>query len=379
MEQNNTSRGGSRTAKMSKKRIIRTSILAALALAVLIGLGFLVAFVIDIFTAPTPDQPDRPDPGISDTGNTGTSGDTGSSGGEQTGGDNGGQTDTPDTPTSGLKENFFTFLIAGTSDNYNTDTIMLGAVNTETLECNIISIPRDSMYDTVSVYKRINGAYGFSYTETYKKAYGEDAPRGMDALREAVRSITGVYPQYYCLVKMDGFIEIVDDIGGVQFNVPVDMYHPDSDPDFNIDLKAGDQLLDGKKALMLVRYRSYKMSDFERMNMQKQFFVTVLQQVKERFGVKNAAKIVTTVADNIKTNMPVEDMLWFYNNVLTKMENLSEDITFYTLPYSGTGKYQNQDYVYIDKTAALELLNKTVNPFTTDLTEADVNILDLRD
>ena len=130
---------------------------------------------------------------------------------------------------------------------------------------------------------------------------------------------------------------------------------------------------------MLVRYRSYKMSDFERMNMQKQFFVTVLQQVKERFGVKNAAKIVTTVADNIKTNMPVEDMLWFYNNVLTKMENLSEDITFYTLPYSGTGKYQNQDYVYIDKTAALELLNKTVNPFTTDLTEADVNILDLRD
>ncbi|MBR4955704.1 MAG: hypothetical protein IKY46_07325, partial [Clostridia bacterium] len=81
MEQNNTSRGGSRAAKMSKKRIIRTSVLAALALAVLIGLGFLVAFVIDIFTAPTPDQPDRPDPGISDTGNTGT----GDSGGNQSG------------------------------------------------------------------------------------------------------------------------------------------------------------------------------------------------------------------------------------------------------------------------------------------------------
>ena len=247
MEQNNTSRGGSRTAKMSKKRIIRTSILAALALAVLIGLGFLVAFVIDIFTAPTPDQPDRPDPGISDTGNTGASGDTGSSGGEQSGGDNGGQTVIPDPPISSLKENFFTFLIAGTSDNYNTDTIMLGAVNTETLECNIISIPRDSMYDTVSVYKRINGAYGFSSTETYKKAYGEDAPRGMLALCEAVRSITGVYPQYYCLVKMDGFIEIVDDIGGVQFNVPVDMYHPDSDPIFILISKPATSCLTAKK------------------------------------------------------------------------------------------------------------------------------------
>ena len=378
MEQYNRNRGGYRAAKSSKKRIIRMSILIAAALAVLVALGFLVAFVIDIFTPPTPDQPGRPEPGVSEGG---TPGDPGTPGGTEPtpGGDGGSQVGDPDTPQNGLKENFFTFLIAGTSDNYNTDTIMLGAVNTETLECNIISIPRDTMYDTVSIYKRINGAYGFSYTETYKKANGEDAPRGMDALCEAVRSITGVYAQYYCLVRMDGFIEIVDDIGGVQFNVPVDMYHPDSDPDFNIDLKAGDQLLDGKKALQLVRYRSYKMSDFERMNMQKQFFVTVLQQVKERFGVKNAAKIVTTVSENIKTNMPTQDMLWFYNNVLTKMNNLSEDITFYTLPYSGTGKYQNQDYVYIDVPAALELLNKTVNPFTTDLTEADLNILELRD
>lgn len=370
MEQENRNRGGSHAAKVSKKRIIRTSVLVAAVLAIVISLGFLIAFVVDIITPPDPDQPDRPPVGPDNSEVQDGDGDNKQDGGEEN--------DPPDTQDSTLKDNFYTFLIAGTSDDYNTDTIMLGAVNTETLECNIISIPRDSMYDTVSKYKRINGAYGFSYTETYKKAYGEDAPRGMYALCEAVRSITGVYPQYYCLVKMDGFIEIVDDIGGVQFNVPVDMYHPDLDPDFHIDLKAGDQLLDGKKALMLVRYRSYAMSDFERMNMQKQFFVTVLQQVKERFGVKNAGKIVSTLADNIKTNMPVEDMLWFYNNVLTKM-NLSEDIRFYTLPYTGTGKYQGQDYVYIDEAAALELLNKTVNPFTTPLTSADVNILDLKD
>ena len=373
MEQQNKNRGGSHAAGISKKRIIRTSVLIAAAIAIVVSLCVLIAFVVDIFTKPDPKQPERPpvivDPGTVDPGTDPITDP------KDPGTDDPGPTDPQD---STLKQDFYTFLVAGTSDNYNTDTIMLGAVNTKTLECNIISIPRDSMYDTVSKYKRINGAYGFSYTETYKKNYGEDAPRGMLALCEAVRSITGVYPQYYCLVKMDGFIEIVDDIGGVQFNVPVDMYHPDLDPDFHIDLKAGDQLLDGKKALMLVRYRSYKMSDFERMNMQKQFFVTVLQQVKDRFGVKNAAKIVGTVADNIKTNMPVEDMLWFYNNVLSKM-NLGEDIHFYTLPYSGTGKYQGQDYVYIDKTAALELLNKTVNPFTTDLTEADVNILDLKD
>jgi LCP family protein required for cell wall assembly len=373
MEQQNKNRGGSYAAGISKKRIIRTSVLIAAAIAIVVSLCVLIAFVVDIFTKPAPKQPERPpvvvDPGAEDPGTDPVTDP------KDPGTDDPGPTDPQD---STLKQDFYTFLVAGTSDNYNTDTIMLGAVNTKTLECNIISIPRDSMYDTVSKIKRINGAYGFSYTETYKKNYGENAPRGMDALCEAVRSITGVYPQYYCLVKMDGFIEIVDDIGGVQFNVPVDMYHPDLDPDFHIDLKAGDQLLDGKKALMLVRYRSYKMSDFERMNMQKQFFVTVLQQVKDRFGVKNAAKIVGTVADNIKTDMPVEDMLWFYNNVLSKM-NLGEDIHFYTLPYSGTGKYQGQDYVYIDKTAALELLNKTVNPFTTDLTEADVNILDLKD
>lgn len=369
MQNEKRSRGGSRVAKISKKRIFRISVLIAVALAVLVALGSLIAFIVDIFTAPTPEQPDRPPIGPDNQGQT-----------DNKVPDDGQQEDpeVKDPVNNALKEDFYTFLIAGTSDDYNTDTLMIGAVNTKTKETHVISIPRDSMYDTVSKYKRINGAYGFSYTDAYKKAYGADAPRGMEAVCEAVRGITGIYPQYYCLVKMDGFIEIVDDIGGVQFNVPIDMYHPDADPDFHIDLKKGDQRLDGKKALMLVRYRSYAMSDFERMNMQKQFFVTVLQQVKERFGVKNAAKIVNTLADNIKTNMPVEDMLWFYNNVLTKMD-LSSDISFHTLPYSGTGKYQGQDYVYLDKVKVLEMLNQTVNPFTTDLTEADVNILDIKD
>ena len=215
MKKNNSS-----TKKAYIKRIGSLCILGVFALAVLV-----MMFVRDASTAPTPVQPDR-NPNNSSAGNVHQGGEQSGnnqsgnqqSGNEQTGNEQGGNNENgnqsgPVVSDNTLKENFYTFLIAGTNDNYNTDTIMLGAINTKTLECNIISIPRDSMYETVSVIKRINGAYGFSYTQTYKKAYGEDAPKGIDALREAIRVTTGIYPQYYCLVKMDGFMKIVDSIG----------------------------------------------------------------------------------------------------------------------------------------------------------------------
>ena len=343
------SRGGSHAAEPSKKQMIRNVLLCALAVLLLVACLFvivkLVGVVKDVLTPPVPEQPDGPYTPVDDPQN-------------------------PDGPgTSGdedrkLKKNFFTFLIGGTNDGYNVDSIMVGSIDMTTLECNVISIPRDTFIDTNAKIKRINGTYGRVGIE------------GEGGLLYAVWGLTGIYPQYYCIVNMKQFIEIVDIIGGVDFNVPYNMYHKDLDPDFHIDLKQGQQKLDGKKALMLVRYRGTKMNDFGRMDLQKDFLTAMLKQVKNKFTIDKATAIITTAYKSMKTNMPLDDMIYFYTDALRKM-NLNENIHFYTMPWLGTGKYNGQDYVYLNEADALELINKTINPYNEDMTERDLYIDEL--
>ena len=279
MDNEQSNQGGRRALNMSPqqlRRLIIIGVAGVLALTLLI-LG--AVFLIDALTAPNVKQINRvPDVGP----------------------DTPDRTDGPDdNPASGdatldntMKKNFYTFLIVGTSDDYNTDTIMLGAVDTKSLKCNIISIPRDCMYDTDAKIKRINGAFGRG--GGFNKSNG-----GIKNLCEVVQSVTGVYPQYYCVLKMDSFIKVVDAIGGVEFDVPFHMYHEDADPKFHIDLPEGKRVLTGKEALQLVRFRGYAMSDFGRITMQKQFLITTMQTIKDEFDLANATKVITTITDSI--------------------------------------------------------------------------------
>jgi LCP family protein required for cell wall assembly len=235
---------------------------------------------------------------------------------------------------------------------------MLGAIDTETLECNIINIPRDSMIDTTAKIKRINGAYGRA---------------GIDGLCTAVQEVTGVYPQYYCVLNMKSFIKVVDVIGGVYYNVPMRMYHPDAQSEFTIDLYPGWQTLDGDHALQMVRFRGTSASDFGRIELQRKFLIATLKQVREKFTITKATSIIETIAKSIKTNMTAHDMVWFYTNVVTKLD-LDKNVKFHTLPYTTTGYYAGQAYVFLDRAKIVELVNKTVNPFTTDFEESELKV-----
>lgn len=261
-----------------------------------------------------------------------------------------------------LKDQFYTFLLVGTNDDYNADTIMLGSIDMKTLKCNLISIPRDSYVDTSGKIKRINGTYGKD---------------GIDGLCKTVYGISGVYPQYYAILNMKSFIKVVDIIGGVKYYVPMRMYHPDAQEKYTIDLQKGWQTLDGRHALQLVRFRGMKGSDFGRQDLQKDFLVATLKQVREKFTLSKAGDIIETISKSIKTNMSVKDMVWFYTNAVNKMD-LEEDIAFYTMPYKGTGIYNSQDYVFLDKEGIAELVNQTVNPYTTDIEPDELNVLDPR-
>ncbi|MEA4919953.1 MAG: LCP family protein, partial [Clostridiaceae bacterium] len=258
---------------------------------------------------------------------------------------------------------YYTFLLVGTNDNYNTDTIMLGSVDTDQDTVNIVSIPRDTMVDVDVNIKKINGAYGRD---------------GMAELRKEVNEVTGVYPDYYCLVNMENFIDVVDVIGGVYFDVPYNMKHDDANSKYNINLSKGYQLLNGAKAIQLVRYRGTSASDYGRMEIQRDFLKAVGKKLVAEFSIDQASDLISVMSKSIKTNMPIKDMIWFYINVARTI-NFDTDITFDTMPGTTTGKYNRQDYVYLDLQSTLDYINEKINPYTTDISKDALNIIHLQD
>ena len=131
-------------------------------------------------------------------------------------------------------------------DSRLTDTIIACKYDPKTQKASMLSIPRDTFTgtnpDTGTPYYKINNAYRM----------GQDPE---NAVKE-VNEITGLDIKYYVLINTNVLKELVDAIGGVYFDVPIDMHYTwDTEQDLYIDLKKGYQLLDGDKAEQVVRFR----------------------------------------------------------------------------------------------------------------------------
>ena len=177
----------------------------------------------------------------------------------------------------------FRCLILGISTDQDgvdlTDTIMIASYNPNTQKATLLSIPRDTYTGRNSAkataYEKINALYSRKHRA--------------DETLEAVNEITGLNIQYYIVVKTEALIKLVDVVGGVTFNVPMDMNYDDTSQDLHIHLKQGEQVLDGDKAEQIVRFRhnndgttypaSYGTQDIGRMRTQREFLKAAAKQI----------------------------------------------------------------------------------------------------
>ena len=204
-----------------------------------------------------------------------------------------------------LKE--FRCLVLGISTDEEgallTDTIMVASYNPNTQKATLLSIPRDTFTGKNTkkavASQKINSLYSIN----------EDPQDVLDA----VNDLTGLGLEYYVIVKTEGFIQLVDAIGGVTFNVPIDMDYDDTSQDLHIHLKAGEQLLDGDKAEQLVRFRhnndgttypeEYGDNDLGRMRTQREFMMAVLKQTAKVENIFKLGEILDVAEQNVTTNI----------------------------------------------------------------------------
>lgn len=278
----------------------------------------------------------------------------------------------PPVRTSGdRKEDMFTFLVIGrdTGGGGNTDTILVGAYDIPNQRLNIMSIPRDTMVNVSWEVKKINTVYPM---------YGH-GDRGIEALGKEIAQLIGFTPDFQVVLEWKAVGELVDALGGVQFDVPQNMYYVDPTQDLVINVKKGPQTLDGNLAMQVVRYRSYPTGDLGRVQVQQDFLKAVISKclrIENMTRINELAKVFT---DNVTTNLTINEIAWFADKAIfggLKMDN----VNFYTMPnrlasvWSPTvGNYQS--YVVPITNELVDLVNEAFNPYLDDLEAHELDIM----
>ncbi len=250
-----------------------------------------------------------------------------------------------------------TILLAGTDgDGLRTDTIVLFRLNAQTGEMGLLSIPRDTLvYGGYSVAK-INSAYGW--------AGCGDA--GMQELMDRVQEIIGYRPDGYVCIDMQTLVDAVDCMGGISYDVPIDMTYSDPWQNLSIDLKAGTQQLNGQQALGLLRFRSgYATADLQRVQVQRDFIRSALRQW---VNIKNLPKLCSSarlVLTRSLTDLDLDNLLWMAGALLqngTEGECITETLPGQAAWISGGS------YYVLDPGAVADLINTRFNIYDRDLT-----------
>lgn len=192
-------------------------------------------------------------------------------------------------------------------DSKLTDTIMVCSYNPKTQRASMLSIPRDTF-----IGKNKQKANGF---DKLNSVYSKEGP---EEATELVEDITGMNIKYYVVVNNQVVIDLINTIGGVYFDVPIDMNYDDPTQNLHIHLESGYQKLDGDHAEQLLRFRhnnngtsypsEYGDNDYGRMKTQREFMMETAKQTLKLKNVTKIKTIMTTIFQNIETNLTLDDV-----------------------------------------------------------------------
>ena len=278
------------------------------------------------------------------------------------------------------KKNFFTFLVIGrdTGGGGNTDTLMLAAYDVNNQKLNVMSIPRDTMVNVSWDIKKINSVYN---------VYG-GGDKGIEALGAEISQLVGFVPDYQIVVEWDAVGQLVDAIGGVYFDVPIDMNYDDPAQDLSIHINKGYQHLDGEAAMGVVRYRhdnesspNYKANqwytDVQRGEFQREVLITLAKKVISWNSLTKVTSFLDIFNSYVETNLSLTDMAYFAEQAM-KLD-LSTAVQQGSLTGRGDGvlkgyKWGSSWNYFYEAEDILPTLNALVNPYTRDLTEDDLDL-----
>jgi len=179
------------------------------------------------------------------------------------------------------------------------DTIVLLSISPKTKDVLILSIPRDTRVEIPGRgMDKINHAYAFG---------------GEKLISKTVSSFLNVPIHFSAVVDFNGFVNIIDELGGVEINVEKEMHYVDKAGGVEINLYPGKQILNGEKSLQYIRFRHDKLGDLGRIKRQQKLALAVIKKMISFDSITKIPQISEGMKGYIETNIKAQDAITFTN------------------------------------------------------------------
>ncbi len=195
------------------------------------------------------------------------------------------------------------------NDRGRADIIMLLYLDPEKITGSLLSIPRDTLVDIPDHGEdKINAAY----------AYG-----GEELMIKTINSFLGAEINHYVTLDFEGFIQLIDALGGIDITIE----RPLVDPKTGANFSAGDHHLTGEQALSYTRSRSTELGDIGRIQRQQQLFKELLKQKLDIRYLSSVPYYFNILVDNTRTDLDIITILSYSKSVLSfSSENFETSI-----------------------------------------------------
>lgn len=225
-----------------------------------------------------------------------------------------------------------------TGDTGRSDTLFVTMLDTSRNQAALLSIPRDTLVPIPGYgWDKVNHAY----------AYG-----GQELSRKTLENFLGIRISNYVLVDFQGFIKLVDAIGGVDIDVEKPMQYTDpydGEKGLVISLQPGKQHMDGTTAIQYVRYRDEE-GDIGRVVRQQKFMKAVFARLRSASLLTRAPEIAHTLYQSIDTDLSVTDLA---SLLVTFAKNVSGTSQLETAMVQGSPAYIDDLSYWIPNMTAL--------------------------
>ena len=223
------------------------------------------------------------------------------------------------------------------------DSTMVIHVSADRSRVQVVSIPRDTLVDIPSCKHRDGSTSDPMSNEMFNNAmfYGadggntdEDIAPGIACVKATVEKMSGMPIDAFMVVNFAGFINMIDALGGIWFNIPERI----EDESASLFIDAGCWKLDGTQSLAYMRSRKGQGdgSDISRIGRQQQLISAMLREIQSKDYVTDSGALLTFLqaaiaSVNVSSNLgDARADLTLLLNVLSKTERAN--IQFVTMP-----------------------------------------------
>ncbi len=222
--------------------------------------------------------------------------------------------------------------------------MILSTLNPDKNQIRLLSIPRD----TLSYIPKV----GYYDKITHAHAYG-----GPESSMDTVEKALNIPVDYYVRINMDAFAETVDELGGIEYDVPYDLNEPNRTDQGRIKIKKGKQVLNGEEVLAVTRTRKQD-SDLKRGQRQMEVLKILFRKAQETQSLHKLDDIIKIVGNNSQHNLSYDEIRALATNYLVS------DTEIKTEQLKGENELLNGIY-YINPD--IDALIKTANRLRSDL------------